>query len=151
VDAGLRHGVIFVGAAGRDSAFPSAIPGVIGAAPSEGVVPPGAFAAPGHHVLTLRPGSQYDFESGTSVAAAEVSGVIALLLSASPNRLGADAIRSLLRPASAAGDADPPLVNAAASLGRLTLEEQQRCAAAHGRGQRPAPCTVRAGHALDGL
>ncbi|HET7757493.1 MAG TPA: S8 family serine peptidase [Steroidobacteraceae bacterium] len=151
IDAGLRHGVVFVGAAGGDTAFPSAIPGVIGAAPSEGVVPRGAFAAPGQHVLTLRPGSQYDFESGTSVAAAELSGVIALLMSAAPQRLTVDAIRSLLWPVSAAGAANPPLVNAAASLGRLTLEEHERCAAAHGRLQRPAPCTVSAGHVLDGL
>ena len=32
--------------------------------------------------MTLLPGNEYDFESGTSVAAAEVTGVVALLLSA---------------------------------------------------------------------
>ena len=35
--------------------------------------------------MTLRPAGQYDFASGTSVAAAELTGVIALLMSASPS------------------------------------------------------------------
>jgi subtilisin family serine protease len=47
-------------------------------------------------VLTLRPGGEYDFESGTSVAAAEMTGVVALLLSAN-NRLTSDSIVSLLK------------------------------------------------------
>ena len=46
--------------------------------------------------MTLLPGAEYDFESGTSVAAAEVTGVVALLLSAN-NRLTSESIVSLLK------------------------------------------------------
>jgi subtilisin family serine protease len=122
VQNGLRHGVTFVGATGAaDESFPSAIAGVIGAAGSEHPLPPGAFGAPAEHVLTLRPGSQYDFESGTSVAAAELTGVIALLMSAAGTRLTPPDVASLLRDATGAPAAlaDPPAVDAAAALAHL--------------------------------
>ena len=52
--------------------------------------------APGEHVMTLRPQGQYDFASGTSVSAAELTGVIALLMSAARHapEAGADRRRS---------------------------------------------------------
>jgi subtilisin family serine protease len=98
VQAGLRRGVTFVGAgAGADAPFPTSIAGVITAAGTERPLPPGAFAAPSQHVMTLRPGGEYDFESGTSIAAAELTGVIALLISASSAHLTTEAIVSVLR------------------------------------------------------
>lgn len=116
VERGIAHGMTFVGACGGAcEGFPSSIQGVLAAAASEQPLPAGAFGAPAERVMTLRPGGEYDFESGTSVAAAELTGVIALLMSASSARLSAPAIRSLLGAA-----ADPPLiVDAAAALGRL--------------------------------
>ena len=51
--------------------------------------------APGHDVLTLVPGGHYDFASGSSLAAAEISGIVALLLDERPH-LGAAAVRSVL-------------------------------------------------------
>lgn len=137
VETGVKRGVVFVGAVDAGGGFPVDVPGVIGAAGSESVVPPGALAAPARHVLTLRPGAQYDFESGSSVAAAEITGVIALLMSASPARLTGDGIVSLLKPAPTAVSvtaAETAAVNAAAALTRLDLA-------------RPAL----AAHALDGL
>jgi hypothetical protein len=47
-------------------------------------------------VFTLRPHGQYDLESGTSVAAAEVSGAVALLMAASRSHLSSQTISSLL-------------------------------------------------------
>ena len=41
---------------------------------------PGVLKAPGHSVLTLVPGGHYDFGNGSSLAAAHVTGVVALLL-----------------------------------------------------------------------
>src|SRR5438309_3272772 len=127
VQSGLKHGVTFVGAvSGADEGFPTAIAGVIGASGSEQALPPGALGAPAQHVLTLRPGAQYDFESGASVAAAELTGVIALLMSASSTRLTSGFIASLLGGAatdrSATTDrsvaiADP--VDVSAALARL--------------------------------
>jgi subtilisin family serine protease len=97
VQAGLKHGVTFVGAAaGPDAPFPTAIPGVITAAGTEQPPPAGALAAPSQHVMTLRPLGEYDFESGSSVAAAEITGVLALLLSASPTPLSTATLLSLL-------------------------------------------------------
>ncbi|HUJ53911.1 MAG TPA: S8 family serine peptidase [Steroidobacteraceae bacterium] len=118
VQAGLRRGITFVGAAaGTEAPFPTAIPGVITASGTE-QSPRSALLAPAQHVLTLRPGGEYDFESGSSVAAAEVTGVIALLMSASPTRLTPSAITSLL----GAAEQPPPAVRAIdvnAALARL--------------------------------
>jgi subtilisin family serine protease len=122
LESGLKRGIIFVGAAGGDGeAFPGAVPGVIVAAGSERAAPAGAFTAPAQHVLTLRPGAEYDFESGTSVAAAEVTGVIALLMSASGTHLTAHALVRLLAPAGGAlpAAAGPSPVDAGAALARL--------------------------------
>jgi subtilisin family serine protease len=77
------------------------------------------------HVLTTRPNGQYDFESGTSVACAEITGVIALLMSATPTRLTASAITTLLSAREGAAGpaanalADPPPVDVNAALLRL--------------------------------
>jgi subtilisin family serine protease len=123
VQQGLKRGVTFVGAhAATESGFPSSIAGVIVAAGSERPLPAGAFGAPSEHVMTLRPQGQYDFASGTSVAAAELTGVIALLLSASPGHLASGTIVSLLgaRSAVAAPAQDSgAVVDASAALARL--------------------------------
>jgi subtilisin family serine protease len=122
VQSGLKRGVTFVGAAAdADSPFPTGIAGVITASASEQPAPAGVLTAPAQHVLTLRPGGDYDFESGTSVAAAEITGLIALMMSATPARLGREAIVSLLTgnsgaPRPSAGSA-PVDINAA--LARL--------------------------------
>jgi subtilisin family serine protease len=121
IEVGLGRGVVFVGAGGADDAgFPTRVAGVIAAAGSEGPLPPGALPAPARRVLTLRPGGDYDFESGSSVAAAELTGVVALLMSASPARLTAPRLAALLRDSGGdAPGADPPPVNAAVALARL--------------------------------
>ncbi|HLQ08836.1 MAG TPA: S8 family serine peptidase [Steroidobacteraceae bacterium] len=133
VQSGLKHGVTFVGAAGgADEDFPTAIAGVIGASGSEQALPPGALGAPAQHVLTLRPGAQYDFESGTSVAAAELTGVIALLMSASSARLATDTIVSLLRETAGAAAAAAP-VDVAAALARLDAHQHRGAVAERAR------------------
>ncbi|HTD13398.1 MAG TPA: S8 family serine peptidase [Steroidobacteraceae bacterium] len=119
VESGLKRGVVFVAAAAPEAGFPGSIPGVIRAAGSGQPLPAGTFAAPAVHVLTTRPNAQYDFESGTSVACAELTGVIALLMSAAHSHLTSDAIMTLLRTrdtvaADSAGEDTPPVdVNAA--------------------------------------
>jgi subtilisin family serine protease len=135
VQSGLRHGVTFVGAAsGADEGFPTAIPGVITASGSEQMLPLGALGAPAQHVLTLRPGAQYDFESGTSVAAAELTGVIALLMSASSARLATNTIVSLLREAAAgAASAAAEPVNVTAALAGLDARQHRGAVAVRAR------------------
>ena len=136
VQAGEKRGATFVGAAaGAEAPFPTAISGVITAAASEQPLPAGALGAPAQHVMTLRPGGEYDFASGTSVAAAEITGVIALLMSAASGHLGSAEALALMRggghndsaalPANAAVD-----VNAA--LARLDAGQNRTAVAARG-------------------
>jgi hypothetical protein len=81
---------------GSTRGFPDSAPGVLvvrvsGPTPA----PPGVLSAPGTDILTTQPGGGYDFTSGSSMAAAHVSGIVALLLSISPN-LDPNSIRELL-------------------------------------------------------
>jgi len=118
IQSGLKRGVIFVAAMAPDAGFPGSIPGVIRAAGSGQALPEGTFAAPAVHVLTTRPNGQFDFESGTSVACAELTGVIAILMSAAHTHLTSDAITRLL-----GAGADPPLVDVNAALSRLDAQD----------------------------
>jgi subtilisin family serine protease len=129
----LKRGVTFVGAAApADAPFPTAIAGVITAAGTEQpLLPAGALAAPSQHVMTLRPGGEYDFESGTSVAAAEISAVLALLISASPTRLPTATLLSLFDgPTAVETTATVPPVDVNAALARLEATHGGRTIAA---------------------
>jgi hypothetical protein len=99
VDVGLRRGVVFVGAtpaSGSGSVFPTGIQGVISVgAAGVNTSADSVLFAPGSEVLTLVPDGRYDFLSGSSLAAASVSGGIALLLARDRN-LRADSVRDLL-------------------------------------------------------
>jgi subtilisin family serine protease len=135
IGVGLKRGVIFVGAAEHDpDAFPTGIAGVIGVASSEHELGRPLLTAPGVHVLTLRPRAQYDFESGSSVATAEVTGIIALLL-ATDRRLTGAPLEALLRQtagpsmqASAADVMGASVVNVNAALSRIAQESGDRLA-----------------------
>ena len=61
------------------------------------------MAAPGVDVLVPAPQGTYQFTTGTSVAAAEVSGVVALLLERNPSLTPNDVRRLLMRTARALG------------------------------------------------
>jgi subtilisin family serine protease len=105
---GLRRGMLFVGAAPADlSADHDGLlhqPGVIEVASSGSQSPLGtALYAPGSEILTLLPGGHYDFATGDSIATAEVSGVLALLLAKNAGLTAADAYRLLRDTSSHAG------------------------------------------------
>jgi Subtilase family len=97
---GLHRGVLFVGAAPSDIAA-----GTQGLTQQAGVIEvasaggPSTLAttlfAPGREILTLLPGGHYDFASGDSIATAQVSGVVALLLAKNSRLSAADAYRLL--------------------------------------------------------
>lgn len=117
VQAAQARGAIVVGAmptgAARDG-FPVGIAGVI----AVGDGSDGALGAPGREVLTLTPGGRYDFASGSSIAAAQVSAIAALLLERHP-KLGAAALERALRGSSTAGG-----LNACRALAALDGECQ---------------------------
>jgi subtilisin family serine protease len=115
ITQGVKHGITFVGALPSGSAtFPTSVAGVLAAEGSEHPSAALALHAPAEHVLTLRPAGEYDFVSGSSVAAAEVTGVIALLLSAAHTHLSEANLGALLAPAQQGASVD-----AGAALERL--------------------------------
>lgn len=82
---------------GHLNGFPAAKPGVIVVASLAAVdVPAGVLRAPGSDILTTQPNGRYDFTSGSSMAAAQVSGVAALLLGVTPG-LDAAAVQRILQ------------------------------------------------------
>ncbi len=100
IHEGLRRGILFVGAAAPDASGSDAgflhQSGVIEVASSDTHAQPGTMLfAPGRDVLTLLPGGHYDFASGSSIATAHVTGVVALLLAKNPD-LSAAAAYNLL-------------------------------------------------------
>lgn len=99
VEAGLRRGIVFVGAtppATDRNTFPTGVEGVISVdASGTRASADSVLFAPASEVLTLVPDGRYDFLSGSSLAAASVSGGIALLL-ARDGSLRAENARELL-------------------------------------------------------
>jgi hypothetical protein len=98
--------------------FPADVPGVIvvnsGGTPLD---PPGVLNAPGNDILTTQPDGGYDFTSGSSMAAAQVSGIAALLVSLDPD-LDGRAMHDLLARTSKRVDGVRQ-VNAAAAVAAL--------------------------------
>lgn len=98
---GMQQGIIYVGAVPpADSklahAFPIDIPGVLAVQSAEDAGGRSHhLLAPGHGILTLVPGGRYDFASGSSLATAEVTGIVALLL-ADGRRLQAPRVEQIL-------------------------------------------------------
>jgi hypothetical protein len=121
IHEGMRRGVLFVGAADPTGGQAGLMhqPGVIEVASAGGQSTPGAtLYAPGREILTLLPGGHYDFASGDSIATAQVSGIVALLLAKNPALSAADAYR-LLRSTSTHTQAvagDVPIVDACAAV-----------------------------------
>ena len=107
IEEGARRGILFVGAASDTSDGKhglSQLPGVIEVASAERVLPSDAAVyAPGKDILTLMPGGHYDFASGDSIATAQVTGVVALLL-AKNRALTATTTSKLLRDTSVRGE-----------------------------------------------
>jgi len=81
------------------------------------------IVAPGSQVLTTFPQGSYNFISGSSFAAAHVSGVIALLLELQPNLSAAHVIEILQatvdRPDQIPGLQGPGVINACAAIAQL--------------------------------
>jgi hypothetical protein len=100
IQEGLRRGILFVGAAPPEGVQPGVpflqVDGVIEVAGDGVLGGPGApLRAPGREILTLLPGGHYDFASGTSVATAHVTGIVALLLAKKSKLTGAAAYQLL--------------------------------------------------------
>ncbi len=126
----VEKGVLVVAAAGNGGrvtpVYPAALPGVVavGATDRQDRLDPttatGSFlslVAPGVDVLTAFPGRRYVFVSGTSFAAAHVSGAAALVVELSPG-LSPAAVRTALERGST--DLGPPGFDPEHGWGRLS-------------------------------
>jgi len=95
----VEAGIIVVGAVSSDPrfGFPARLAGVLAVAEAEDSRQEGSdvLRAPARDILTLVPNGHYDFASGSSLATAQVSGVVALLL-ARNQKLGIARMRTLL-------------------------------------------------------
>ncbi len=118
IDHALAKGIVVVAAGGGGAAaqdFPASYKGVIGVMGSDDLsgppsVPAGhslaTLAAPGVDILTTMPHGTYDLFSGSSAAAAEVSGIAALLLEKNP-KLTPSEIAAILHKTARPIAADP--------------------------------------------
>jgi subtilisin family serine protease len=109
IDAAYDRGVVFIAAAGNQGpsappAYPAAYEKVIGITATDeddglyDMANRGAYvsvAAPGVDILVPVTGQGLDYMSGTSFAAAHISGIAALLIERNP-RLGPDDVREIL-------------------------------------------------------
>lgn len=99
VSYGVQHGIVFVAAVpetGRLDGFPVSVAGVIAVdlrGHSESA--PAVLHAPGQDIVSTAPDGSYDFATGSSFAAAHVTGAIALLRARAPS-ISAVALREVL-------------------------------------------------------
>lgn len=122
---GMQRGIIFVGAAppaGLLAGFPTAVDGVLAVTAAEETAGEGRYLlAPGHEVLTLVPDGHWDFASGSSIAAAEVTATVALLLAARPHMAAPELYRVLALTSQSLTSHEAPFtsVNACAALAEV--------------------------------
>jgi hypothetical protein len=111
------------GDGGGEARFPSAVRGVIAVGSARTPADAGQLTASGLDVLTLVPPDGYDYLSGSSIAAAHVSGIVALLLERDPQLRASDVERLLVRTARPVGQGGPDYrrwVNACGALAEVS-------------------------------
>lgn len=124
--------IVVVGAVDAREAnrFPANVRGVVGVAITGGAAEDGDFVrAPGVKVLSTLPDREYDFYTGSSLAAGHVSGIAALLRQRKPH-LPADVVAELLRKTV---DPESGAVNACRALAALVTGLDCAAPAALGR------------------
>jgi hypothetical protein len=131
VREGQRKGTVFVGAAPPDGTargFPGDVPGVLMVdAPGRRRGTPAALVAPGLDVLTLAPGAHYDFASGSSLAAAQTSAVVALMLEANDKLRGDELAQLLKRTSHAVSSPNGRFVAINACAALVAVRGEGRC------------------------
>ncbi|MBM4202171.1 MAG: serine protease [Gammaproteobacteria bacterium] len=135
----LSEGIIVVASEadtpGPDNEFPASIPGVIAVRTasertSRSAHPKASVPAPGTEILTTVPHDAYGFMTGSSFAAAHVSGLIALLLELNPD-LGGEQVGALLSASEMkTGAARVSCIDACDAVARL-MERPGVCAPVH--------------------
>jgi subtilisin family serine protease len=144
ISTALARGIVVVAADSPDGSrsFPASLPGVIGVAGSDDLqpgvrLPPSrlvrdTLAAPAVDILSTAPHGHYDFFTGSSLAAAQVSGIAALLLEHEPQLKPAELAALFHRTAR-------PIVSAPGQPDRR-VEQVDACAAV-AAALKTGPCT----------
>lgn len=124
LDAAGKRGIVTVAAAGASDApmFPASHPGVLAIASAES--PNASLTAPGQEILATAPGGTFDFFSGSSMATAQATGVLALLLEHRPT-LAPSALADLLEQ-TARVEGDSRVIDACAAVGKA-VDKPQTC------------------------
>jgi len=123
----IEGGAVVVGAVpatGRMDGFPAGVPGVIAVDMAEQAAPAKeALRAPGRDILTLVPDGHYDFATGSSLATANVSGIVALMRARQPQMTAADAKTLLAQSTQGIAGATRAVesINACAALSALLM------------------------------
>lgn len=134
---GQHRGVLFVGAAPDAAGVQRGLlhrAGVIEVASAEYHSSiDSVLYAPGREILTLLPGGRYDFASGASIATAQVSGVVALMLAKNPALSAASAYRLLRDTSSTSQTADGGVKGVDACAAVVTLVRQGACHTSEGK------------------
>jgi subtilisin family serine protease len=142
LDVALSRHVAVVSAVNgnvADGGFPASYPGVLAVAGEHAPVHGAdAWVAPDEDIPTTLPGAHWNFVNGSSFAAAEVSGLVALLKELSPGVTQAD-LRNALRVQTALGFAAmrPMAIDACAAVARVSHRCACDCTAAHASLGRP--------------
>ncbi|HEY8025204.1 MAG TPA: S8 family serine peptidase [Burkholderiaceae bacterium] len=118
-----------------DGGFPAALDGVLAVAdiePNMAGAPHGFLFAPGRDIPTTAPGGGWNFVSGSSYAAAHISGMVALLAELRPS-LTATQIRDQMASLGVESEDKGSIrgVDACATIGRITGNCPCLCNAAH--------------------
>ena len=115
IEAAIAQGMIVVAASGETETleFPASINGVIAA----GNALAGSIPAPMTDVLTTSLGAGHHYVSGSSVATAHVSGVVALMLAQDPSLTQTQIAQALAN--SVGRDDQKPMLNACEALSRI--------------------------------
>ncbi len=121
VNKALEQNILVVGAATPKwpGGFPVGIDGVIGVANMDGQQQNKLVNAPGNQVISTSPENQYDFFTGSSFSAAQVSGVVALIRQRKPH-LPAQIVKDLLAATSQPGHG---VANACRAVARVVESE----------------------------
>lgn len=130
ISSALRTGIIIVAALPRpaeiSSVYPANFPGVIAISPapaanektSTHLLATNALHAPGERIMVALPDDNYDFRSGSSLAAANASGVIALLLEHAP-RLNGEQIADILQKSQLENKTGSAVIDACRALAEI--------------------------------
>jgi len=136
LDAALAGHVTVVSAVDdtvADGGFPASYPGVLAVAGEHaGVRRSDVWLAPAEDIPTTQPGARWNLVNGSSFAAAEVSGLVALLHELSPGLTPAQ-LRDALHARSALGFASlrPMTIDACAAVAQVSHRCTCDCAATH--------------------